>query len=188
LLRLDPARHPHLGPANGAAQVVMLFDYRCSHCRRLDRYLQEVNSRRSRPFTIVPLATPLDRACNPHATEADPSGESCELARLALAVWRVEPAAFADFHRWLLADAVPPQAAEARRRAERRVGAARLAKALDDGEIDDRLGQQGELYGFVGAGATPKLLLPKAILTGTPDSAAVLQRLLAEELLLEPQE
>jgi hypothetical protein len=53
---------------------------------------------------------------------------------------------------------------------------------MADGSAEIELGKQTELYGYVGGGLLPKLLLPQAILSGTPDSAAVLARLLRDEL------
>ena len=77
---------------------------------------------------------------------------------------------------------VAPSAEEARQQAERLVGSGRLKTVLDSGWVEQRLGRQTELYGYVGAGPLPKLLLPRAILSGTPDSAAQLERILDREL------
>ncbi len=135
------------------------------------------------PNTASPDTASPDTASPNTADSTGTSDDtSCELARLAMAVWLVDPAAFPEFHSWLFEPSTPPRPEDARREAERRVGVARLQAVMADGSAEIELGKQTELYGYVGGGLLPKLLLPQAILSGTPDSAAVLARLLRDEL------
>jgi hypothetical protein len=55
-----------------------------------------------------PLPVPLDHGCNPVLSPIDKGHPgSCELTRIALAVWRVNPDFYATFHGNLLSDPPP---------------------------------------------------------------------------------
>ena len=93
---------------------------------------------------------------------------ACEYARLALAVWTARPAAFAEYHNWLMDLPEPPPLADARKRAAELLGRQGLETALTDSRVDQRLSEDTRIYHLVGQGAIPKLLVNGSVLVGSP--------------------
>lgn len=160
-LRLNVAEEPGVGPID-APVVAMMFDYACPHCRHSHALLKARLAADPDAFRLVLLPVPLNRQCNPHApTSPGPRfDESCEVTRLALAVWRAAPLRFAAFDQWLYDAATPRTAAEARAEAERRVGADALNMAEQSPWIRRTLDRNVRAYEQSGAGRVPVLLRP----------------------------
>lgn len=160
-LRLAVGEEPGFGPVD-AAVVALMYDYACPHCRHTHAVLKRRLAERPDACRVLLLPTPVDPGCNPHAP-ADPDprfDESCEVARLALAVWRADAAKFPDFDAWLFDPETPRAADAARGEAERLVGRDALDAALADPWIDDVLARNTEAYGESGAGRVPVLIRP----------------------------
>ncbi|MFW6336061.1 MAG: vitamin K epoxide reductase family protein [Phycisphaeraceae bacterium] len=160
-LRLNVAEEPGVGPID-APVVAMMFDYACPHCRYSHELLKARLAADPDAFRLVLLPVPLNRQCNPHAP-ARPGplfDESCEVARLALAVWRAAPGRFAAFDQWLYDAATPRTAAEARAEAERLAGADALAMAIESPWVRRTLDRNVRAYEQSGAGRVPVLLRP----------------------------
>jgi uncharacterized membrane protein/protein-disulfide isomerase len=136
-LLLEPHREPTLGSPDAPRLVVMLYDYCCPHCRQTHGELVAALAEQPDRIALVLLPMPRDADCNPHFQETEPRFEhACELARLALAVHRVDPARFAEFDRWLYEPELPRDPHEARRQAESLVPAAALDTALADPALE----------------------------------------------------
>ncbi len=178
----DPAAAPTLGDPDAPHVMALLFDYNCAFCRDAHRMVADAVEHYDGRLAAVMLPTALDPACNPGARSAGPhSKTSCELARLALAVWLTEPAQFAVFDRELVehAEHFPDPSGmparyldEARAIAERYADAEQLDTALTDPRIDETLQTNGWVYEnaeFNGRRAVPRLILAGRVLPGLAD-------------------
>lgn len=164
-LKLDAAALPLIGSPSAKFVLVEFFDYTCGACRDLAGDLKALKKKWPDQFAVIVLPTPLNRACNPWVkpTVNDHPG-ACELAKLALALWRANPAAFAEFHDYLFAlklPASPAQVAAARSKAESLAGTEALAKAIDDPWVSQRLTDNLAVFAKLTAEtiAMPKLIL-----------------------------
>jgi protein-disulfide isomerase len=106
---------PHLGSAEADHVVVEYFDYTCEACREMHGLLQALVTRYPEKLAVIVLPVPLHRQCNPYLPQGVEDQENaCELARLALQVWRADPAKFAEFHQNLFGlQGMPVELAEA---------------------------------------------------------------------------
>jgi hypothetical protein len=124
-MQVDVSTLPHAGGLDAETAVLVMFDYACTHCRRhlgvLDAY------QRAHPGRLVraALPVPLNSSCNPgwEAGWDEPAfADSCRLAALSYAVWRVAPEAWAGYDRWLWDRDATADADEAEAEAIARVG------------------------------------------------------------------
>jgi uncharacterized membrane protein len=185
-LVVSPHELPVLGSADAPKLLVVLFDYCCPHCRATHGYLLNALAKHKDELGIVLLPTPLNTKCNPYWEETEPRFEhACELARLALGVWRVDRTAFVRFDTWLFESETPRDRAEARREAEKLVPRAALAAALQDAWIDRQIERNVAAYHNSGAARIPVILSPgmKAVV-GEPASGQELLHMLEKELPL----
>lgn len=178
-IQIDPNELPHLGDVSRGKVVISLFDYTCPHCRAVHGYLLELQ-KTDRRLSIVTLPAPLDSDCNPAipAGETEPRHEhACELARLASAVWREKPDAFAEFDRWLFEPERPRPLEEAQRKARELID--HDPAPSPDADKPIRLGLElhrltrGERGRYA---RLPKLLIRSKILVGRPGSEEELRR------------
>lgn len=176
---------PTVGPRDAPVVVAKMFDYTCSHCRRLHQHLRQVRERYGDQLAIVLLPVPLNPQCNEHVTGDGSSHQNaCQLAKLALAVWRADPGAFEEYHDWLFASFSPRATLDAREKADELVGADNLNAAMD--QIDAQLSESVEMYAAVGAKQVPKLLAAKQIQTGAPRQVEQVYGFLEQFTSLEP--
>jgi len=186
-IRLDPALYPRLGPARGAATIAVLFDYTCDHCRTLNGYLGQAVARYGDRLTIILMPSPLDAACNPAILDTQPDHKAaCYYAKFALALWQATPVQFAEFHRWLLEPEQIPLIGEARRYAEELAGKAEFERALAAETVWQGVAQAVRIYGVCDAGDMPKILMPRALLSGNIASAEKLFSVLEAQLGITP--
>ena len=174
---LSPEDSPLIGRKDASKVYEVLFDYQCSHCRKLHILLEEYAARHD-DVAFILCPSPLDPGCNPY-TPRDQKGfaGSCELTRLALAMWRISPQAFNAFDAWLF-EADPKIGWYPRKVEEASVYAAELAggqqalqQALSDPWIDARIATGVELFGRTTSSATPGI--PRIIYGYTWVSPAV---------------
>ena len=179
----DVAALPHLGRTDARRVMVEYFDYSCAACQTMRGFLAALMAKHPDDIAVVVLPVPLEGACNPSlsATDVQHPG-SCELACLALAVWRTHPAAFAAFHQRLLEQ---PAAAAARSEALKLMSQTELDTALRDPWIEELI--QADVLDWVAFSASrknlPKLLISgKRILHGLPSGEADFIRVMEHEL------
>lgn len=128
------------------------------------------------------LPVPLDRSCNPHARNSGgPHAEACALAKLAIAVWHLDPTQFAEFHHWLLT--TPPNQTAARTYAAKLVGEEQLMKELSSETPSAYVAKNVELYRRAGAGTIPKMLFPKTTSVGEITSTDNLKSLVRQHVI-----
>ena len=128
----------------------------------------------------APAPVPLSSACNPYipASGIDRFAGSCELTRLAMAVWRACPEEAPAYWDWLLEDGPAPEEAESRARA---LLGNRFEEDLSDPRMDAYLRKVEELFGRTsteGSSAVPRLIQGQRWLVPESDSAQEILRLL----------
>jgi protein-disulfide isomerase/uncharacterized membrane protein len=169
-IRLDVANYPRLGPAGAKYVLVELFDYTCEHCRTTAGYLDEARERYGDQLAVLVLVVPLNYDCNKHVRTINPlQKHACAYARLALAVWRANPDAFAAFHAWLIEAQPSPESA--RQQAADAVGAEVLARALSDEAVERQIQENVAIYARFGGGLLPKLVYGPSTAKGQPANA-----------------
>ena len=183
-LRIDVHELPVLGSPNAPEMLVLLYDYCCPHCRATHRYLQDGLVRYPDQYGVVLLPMPLDAKCNPAVEETEPRfEEACELARIALAVWRADRAAFEEFDRWLFEPERPRTAATAREYAGQLLPGRNFEEATSEDWISERIAADVAAYNSSGAQTIPVILSPSLdTVVGRPASAEELFSILEAEL------
>jgi uncharacterized membrane protein len=90
---------PHIGDTKAPHVLVKYYDYACNACRDLHEDLDALMQRHPGKFCVIVLPCPINRACNPNVPEhIQNHANACELAKLALACWRTDPASFHEVH------------------------------------------------------------------------------------------
>lgn len=179
--KLDSHQWPIVGDPKADYVFVHMFDYTCPHCRAAHAgavrgALKHYGDR----LAIIMLSVPLDAKCNKvvQTTIAGHEG-ACELSRIAVAVFKADRRSFAKFHDWLMSAARTPAAA--REQAAELVGADRLNAQLADPKCAKMVERQVELYRLMGSGSVPKMLFPRATVTGDIGSAETLINTIGRE-------
>ena len=107
-LVIRPAQLPLCGTADTENLIVVLFDYCCPHCRATHGYLSNAIEKYPTKLSFVSLPAPLNSDCNPHWKKTKKRFiESCDLAKLALAVYRADASKFPEFDHWLFESELP---------------------------------------------------------------------------------
>lgn len=135
-----------VGPEDAGAEVELLFDFQCVHCRRMHVFLQEACERAGVKAVLCPV--PLSNDCNPYIPDGtDRFKGSCEITDIALAVWLSRPELYPSFEAWLMEGEDCPSPASVRCAAEGLLGAEELESALSDERITAYLRSVYELFG-----------------------------------------
>lgn len=158
---------PMVGSPDAPYIVTLLFDYQCSHCQKMHFILDEAIQRYSGKLAFVLRPTPLNTECNPYVPgDVDAFKNSCELARIGLAVWLARREAFPVFETWMFTfesgDSWRPRSLKATMaKAVELVGQAKLEAALSDPWIERYIQDCIQIYGQTvqnGKGGVPKLI------------------------------
>jgi len=183
---ISPAQLPLSGAADAENLIVVLFDYCCPHCRATHGYLSNAIEKYPRKLSFVSLPAPLNSDCNPHWEKTKKRFlESCDLAKLALAVYRTDSSKFPEFDRWLFESDLPRKLDEARAKAKSIIGGAKLDDALKDPWIDELLLKNTTAYHDSQAERLPVLLSPGfASIVGRPGSEQELMEILEQDFKL----
>jgi protein-disulfide isomerase len=164
-----------------------MFYYTCPYCRATHQAVRGAMEQFGDDLAIIALPVPLDAACNRaiQYTAAE-HAEACEIAKIAVAVWRVNRKQFAPFHSWLFESAYRRSAAEARQHAAELVGEAALQKELSLPHATNYIARHVELYERVGSGSLPKILLLNSTVSGSVESASTLIDMIRREGIASP--
>ncbi|MCC7424576.1 MAG: hypothetical protein IT428_30275, partial [Planctomycetaceae bacterium] len=175
-LELTPHDLPIIGSPDAPKLLVVMFDYCCPHCRRLHAWLDVARERYPDQFAVVLLPTPQNPRCHPGLEDLEPRFEhACELARLALGVWRADRSRFAEFDQWLFESEDPRSPDAAQGKAESLVSPAALASAMSDPWIDARIRANVGAYRQGGVDRIPVILSPGfSAIVGRPSDEDVL--------------
>ncbi len=166
-LRLDIKQWPLVGSPNAKYVIVEVFDYTCPYCRENHKAVSGAMNKLGKDVALLALSVPMNSQCNPTIQTTDAAhADACELSRLSVAVWRVNPNEFGKFHEWLFSGNSTPSAAAAKTYAENLVGKDKLDAELAKKTASEYVAKQVELYQKIGAGTVPKLLFPTTTVTG----------------------
>lgn len=181
--RLNIAQWPLLGRQDAKYVFIEMFDYTCPHCRNTHRAIKDAFRNYGDDLAVVALAVPLHPSCNNASGGGNAqNAESCELARIAIGVWRVKPDRFKEFHDWMFDGGRNRTAHEARQHAEKLVGKEPLQKELSQKTASEYISRHIELYKKVGSGSVPKLIFPRTTMTGEVSSGSTLIQTIQREM------
>jgi uncharacterized membrane protein len=164
---LDPHAAPLIGSPDAPCVVTLLFDYKCPHCQRMYFMLDEVVRRYGGKLAFALCPAPLNTNCNPYIPRnVDEFADSCELAKVGLAVWVAKREAFPAFDRWMFSfesgDLWRPRSFDAARaKAVELVGQAKFEAARADPWIARYMQTSIRIYGHTiqnSNNAVPKLV------------------------------
>ncbi len=180
---------PVIGNPEAEFVIDLLYDYQCSHCRKVHRMLPEIIDHFGGRVAFVLCPCPLSPKCNPYVPKEETRFEgSCDLARLALAVYQLEPEAFPAFDAWLFGSDEdswsPRQVTEARERAAAVIGQDRLDAVLPETAISDMIRRTSDLFGRTstsGSGGIPRFVHGYRWVVPVADKAEDLEMILADE-------
>lgn len=180
-ITLDVAQWPLIGKPDAKYVFVEMFDYTCQHCQITHAAIRGAMDKYGDQLAVIVLPVPINASCNAYvkSTPAQHS-EACELAKVAIAVWRLEPTQFGEFHDWLFES--KPNYSVALNRAAQIAGQDRLKQELQGTLPSDYIAKNVKLYQRAGTGAIPKLLFPTASAVGEMRSADTLIALIEKQL------
>ena len=167
--RLSPIDYktaPMIGDPDALYKVTMLFDYKCLHCKKVHIMLEEVVKQYENKLAFVLCPTPLSAQCNPYIPhDVEAFKNSCELAKIGMAVWKASHEAFYVFDSWMFADTSntwqPRELAAARAKAVELIGQDKFDATESDPWIQEYIQNCIQRYGQTilhGKGGVPKLI------------------------------
>jgi len=183
---------PMVGSPDAPYVVTLLFDYQCSHCQQIHFMLDEAIRHYAGKLAFALCPAPLNTQCNPYIPrDVDEFRNSCELAKIGLAVWVAKREMFPAFENWMFTfesgDSWRPRSLEAARsKAVELVGQATFDAAWSDSWIGRYMQTSIRIYGQTiqnGNGGIPKMIfgsywvIPKPYNAG--DLVMILQKSLA---------
>ncbi len=175
---------PMLGSPDSPHIIVYLFDYTCSHCRAVHPLLVQACQQLTNQLGVVCLPLSLSPRCNPFIPRrmSHDNADSCEYARLGLAVWRAKPKAQRQFDDWMFATVEPPPLEQAQEYAAQLVGADKLKSALADPWVQQQLLTDCRLHRTnwlaVDSPLMPQIIMGDAVSSGPLNSVGHLMILL----------
>ncbi|NLX26072.1 MAG: thioredoxin domain-containing protein, partial [Lentisphaerae bacterium] len=189
-----PHQAPLVGSPDARNIVYLLFDYKCPHCQQIHLMLNEVVRRFDDTVAFVLCPSPLDRTCNPYiAADADAYKDSCELTKIALAVWFIDRDQFPAFESWMFSFEsgdrwLPRSLDDAKSKAVELVGSEAFAAALSDPRVEQYLQTSVQIYGRTvqeGKGGVPRMVFGNRWVVPQPYDTDDLVSILKESLLVE---
>jgi uncharacterized membrane protein len=158
---LDPHDLPILGSPSATHRIAILYDYTCPHCRQWHPWLKEAIKRYGDQLVIILLPMPLEAPYNPRIDPRDKRHEHAyELAKIALAVFRIDPAKFSQIDDWLF-ELQPRSPEDARNYAASLVGEEALKKSEADPWVAAAIKRDIRFYVMRKGGDIPQLLMTK---------------------------
>ena len=181
-IKLDCAQWPMIGCPDAKYVFVELFDYCCPHCRKTHQTIKQVREQMNGDLGVIVLPVPLNTKCNRVVNRTGAKFfESCELAKLAVAVWRIDPEKFEAFHEWMFTGHDAPRYADALAQAKTLVDPEQLDAQLKGRVVSGYIAKHVEIYRRVGGGTIPKLMFPRTGIVGEYTSARSLQEFIERE-------
>ncbi len=150
---IDLHAAPLVGSPDALYVVTLLFDYKCPHCQQMHFMLEEAIRRYGGKVAFALCPAPLNSQCNPYIPrDVDEFKDSCELAKVGLAVWLAKREAFPAFDRWMFSlesgDRWHPRSLDAAKaKAVELVGQAKFDSAQADPWIDRYMQTSIRIYG-----------------------------------------
>jgi uncharacterized membrane protein/protein-disulfide isomerase len=185
---IDPHTVPLVGSPDAPYVVKLLFDYECPHCQQLHFMLNEAVRRFDGKMAFALCPTPLNTNCNPYIPRnVEQFKDSCDLAKVGLAVWVAQREALPAFDGWMFSfesgDRWQPRSLDAARaKAVELVGQAKFDAARTNTWIDWYLQASTRLFGDTGSNAVPKLVFGSRWVVPEPYDADGLVTILQDRL------
>ena len=188
---IDPHAVPLVGSPEAQYVVDLLFDYKCPHCQQMHFMLGEVVRQYGGKLAFALCPTPLNTNCNPYVPRnVEEFTNSCELAKIGLAVWVAKREAFPIFDGWMYSlesgDRWQPKSLEAAKaKAVELVGKAQFDTAWADPWVARYMQTCIRIYGHTiqsGNNAVPKLVFGSHWVIPEPNDADDLVFILHESL------
>lgn len=188
---IDTHSIPMVGSPDANYVVTLLFDYKCPHCQQMHFMLNEAIRQYDGKLAFALCPSPLDKKCNPYVLgDMEQYKDSCELVKIALAVWVANREVFADFENWMFSfesgDRWKPRTPEATKaKAIELLGQEKYEAAQADPWIDEYLKSSVEIYSKTiqnSKGGVPKLLYDSRWVIPEPYTADDLVKILQESL------
>ncbi len=172
-IKLHTDAWPLVGDPDAKMVFVEMFDYTCSHCQETHKSLAAACKHFGDDLAVITLPVPMDQSCNStvRSTSAE-HRDACNLAKLAVAVWLVDHAKFAEFHDYLFES--KPNYAAALTHASTVVDKDKLDSVLAGTVPSDYISKHVSLYKRAGAGTIPKMLFPRTTTVGAVSSSQTL--------------
>ena len=181
-IKLNVAQWPLSGPVDAKHIFVEMLDYNCPNCRKTHKAVSGAKKILNNDVSVMVLPIPLNTDCNSAITKTDALfTESCDIAKLAIAVWRVDQVKFREFHEAMFAGEQAPTLAEATEMAKSMVDAAKLEAELASGIPGKFISSMVQLYEKSGKGAVPKLMFPGTSIVGEFTSAESLADVIRQQ-------
>lgn len=181
-IKLDVTQWPLNGSVDAKHIFVEMLDYNCPNCRKTHKAVSGAKRILENDVAVIILPIPLNTNCNSAVTTTDPKFiESCDIAKLAIAVWRIDPAAFGQFHETMFADDAPKTLTEATTLAQSMVDPGKLQSELASGIPGKYIRSMVQLYERTGKGGVPKLMFPGTSIVGEFSSAQSLADVILEQ-------
>ncbi|MEM9915197.1 MAG: vitamin K epoxide reductase family protein [Planctomycetota bacterium] len=132
------------GGNSGGRVMVKIADYNCPHCRHAHEVLHAMDD-----VAVVLVPMPLNPACNAYVNQLPRPQflDSCELARLAIAIHRIDPGKLAEYDHWAYGDGWPNTAEAGRAFAETLVDPLQIQMQLNDPAIDAIIQRNTDAWG-----------------------------------------
>jgi len=148
----DDDELPVVGQRDAEHEILLMFDFQCTHCRALHKLLPEVIQKSDGDISFKLCPVSLSSECNPYIPHdgIDRFDGSCTMARLALAVWYNYPEKYNEVESYLLGNGDDRRIytkEEAKEYVENLLGNAELDEALRDSRIKTCLSKSIELFG-----------------------------------------
>jgi uncharacterized membrane protein len=191
LPEVDYNNVPLTGSVNAEHKVLLLFDYKCSHCQKLHYQLKETVRRFNGKLAFVICPAPLNTVCNPYIPKDNAFFKnSCELAKIGLAVWKADKSKFTEFEDWMFSFEtgdkwLPRTLEETTKKAAELVGEINLNKALSDKWVGEYLETSVDIFGRTmqnGKGGIPRLVYSNKWVIPETDNAEDLINILTKSL------
>jgi uncharacterized membrane protein/protein-disulfide isomerase len=182
---LDRRSHPIIGGPDANKFIIELIDPKCGRCALFAPKLKQAMAMLGPEYALVIGYVPSEVGCN-HYLQASPEygKDSCELTKLALAVWLARPEAFEPFSDWLMAELDSLTVDRARSRAAGLVGDDALAEALADPRITQMIRRDVDLAVHMDIEILPGIVVGnttfRALPTEPADFVTLTRQLLAE--------
>ncbi|MHB1155406.1 MAG: vitamin K epoxide reductase family protein [Phycisphaerales bacterium] len=176
LPELDLSEQIVMGSPNAKKFVIEAMDFRCHRCAAGWPVVEQAKQLIGDDVAVVVLVTPLCAECN-HYIANTPEGfeASCELAKLAWAVWLADSGKYIEYHRWLLAHQ-QCTVEEAQSKARELVGGG-LDRAMANPVIEQRIARDVETAASLNLEQLPAMTAGRLRISAIPDDAQTLAML-----------
>ena len=187
-LLVDVNKLPILGDPQAEHVLVELLDYTCHHCRKMHPMMKNIVHRYGGQVAIVVRLCALSPKCNIYITKKGHGHDkACEYAKLSLAVWRMNPQKFTEFHNWLMDSDKIPSLSIANQRAVQLVGPEVIWREIKSDKILKMLEENNRIFHRAKRGL-PILMTTFGVTSGVPSSVEQFYEPLEKRLNLYPVE